>query len=479
MRISQIFHLEKTQYELDFVDVDVEKDTPLFLDPYFISKMESPFTEDAYCTLKSFFDYLLALLRSNHLREAKDIFSYLGETNEICLGLSQGKPAGKGMGPTDSTNIFNSLINSKAYQTGVMEDIEDFRIFVPNVDRDKVSDMTANIIKWHLIQYTHEQCALWNIPLVDGVPSGYYWDRTQRCWNNQYTRMLVIGTRKIVLVPKRIVSYSKEYTDQKYLQHFVLNFLQDEHLRLNSNLVQERKDKTKFVTKKDILESEKKKISVDKKWLADFTLEHPEVFSEFKKTTFRKITTITNEELSEIRIEDVTEYLKNKLESIPSGNEHATEYHRTILGIMELLFYPSLSNPKIEKEIHDGRKRIDITFDNYAEVGFFSELWKNVNCRFVMVECKNYSRDISNPEIDQLSGRFSPKRGQFGIAACRHVDDMNLFLARCTDTYKDDRGLIIPLTDDDFVSMLHNYPEQGFTTCERLLKNRLREVILM
>ena len=112
-----------------------------------------------------------------------------------------------------------------------------------------------------------------------------------------------------------------------------------------------------------------------------------------------------------------------KLFPIPSGNEHATEYHRTILGIMELLFYPSLSNPKIEKEIHDGRKRIDITFDNYAEVGFFSELWKNVNCRFVMVECKNYSRDISNPEIDQLSGRFSPKRGQFGIAACRHVDD--------------------------------------------------------
>ena len=478
MKISKIFDLKKSQYELDFVDIDINKDTPLFLDPYFISKMEFPFAEDAYRSLKNFFDYLLALLRAGRLREAKEIFSYLGETNEICLGLSKGRPSGKGMGPTDANKIFDSLIQSKAYETGLMEDIEDFRIFVTNVDKDKVSDMTANIIKWHLIKYTQEQCKLWGIPLTQSVPSGYYWDRDNRQWNNQYMEMLVVDGNKVILVPKRIVSYSKEYTDKKFLQHFVLNYLQDEHLRLNSSLVRERKDKTKYVTKKDAKLHEEAKSVINKKWIADFTLAHPDVFAAFKKETINNISSINNAELDDIDVVYVVEYLIAKLKSIPAGNEYASAYHRTIVGIMELLFYPNLGNPQIEKEIHEGRKRVDITFDNSAESGFFYRLSMDIPCRFVMVECKNYSRDVANPELDQLSGRFSPRRGQFGISACRMIEDKELFMKRCVDTWKDDRGLIISLVDEDFIQMLQEYPEKGIFAGENLLLNKYREIAM-
>ncbi len=268
MKISEIFNLNKTQYELDFVDINPDVDTPLFLDPYYISKCEFPFAISAYESLRSYFEFLLALLRGNRIAQAKEVFSYLGENNDICMGLSVGKPQGHGMGPEDTTAIFKQLLQSRAIHSGIMEDIEDFRIFVPNVDRDKVSDMTANIIRAQLLEYTKQQCELHNIPLTPDVPSGMYWDSKMKKWDNQYTERLIVNGKPILLVPKRIVSFTDKYTSTEYKQHFVLNYLQNEHLTLGSSLVRTYKSGEKYVTKKSIEEQEP---AIDKEYLARFT----------------------------------------------------------------------------------------------------------------------------------------------------------------------------------------------------------------
>ena len=36
MKITQTLNLQKTQYEVDFVDVDVDEDLPVFIDPFYI-----------------------------------------------------------------------------------------------------------------------------------------------------------------------------------------------------------------------------------------------------------------------------------------------------------------------------------------------------------------------------------------------------------------------------------------------------------
>jgi len=334
--------------------------------------------------------------------------------------------------------------------------------------------MTTNIITQHLIQYTLNQCELHNIPVRAGVSTGYFWNRHENEWQAEHSDMLVINGKKILLVPKGIVSFSKGYTPDKYYNHFVLEFLQNDHIRMQTALVQRRNDGTRFVTKKSLKEINPQ----SKEFLRRFTRQHPEVLDQFKGST--DIDSLTNLEITDINIQQITQDLIVQLQAIPSGSESASAFHNIIIGILEIIFYPHLINPVKEREIHEGRKRIDISFDNASKTGIFRRLSENfyIPCPYIFVECKNYTRDIANPELDQIGGRFSVNRGQVGFIICRQIDNFPRFLDRCRDTYRDRRGLIIPLIDDDLIQILQNYNDWNHEYVERFLTDRIREITI-
>jgi len=474
MRISEIFRLEATQAELDFINIDIERDTPLFLDPFFLSIREDNFSLVCTRTIRSFFQRVIDLIRNNQIDDARRLFSHLREPNSTCLGLSKGRPQGRGVGNLDTNKIFNRIVGSRAIQTGLLQDLEDSVLFVDQFDKDKLSDMTTNIIREHLINYTNNQCRFHGIPLANEVPSGYYWNPQFLRWETSYCEHLVIEGRKILLVPKGVVSYKKQYTARRYYQHFVTNYLQNESLELNSALVQRRADGRRFVTKKDIQERN----PFSKDFLREFTRLHPEVLTEFKENT--EVNSLTNSELADINLEQICNNLIARLRTIQTGNEEATAYHKLVKAILELIFYPNLINPILENEIHDGRKRIDITFDNAASSGIFHRFSNNMDLpsQYIMVECKNYSSDPVNPELDQLSGRFSPNRGKVGLLLCRELRNKDLFFRRCQDTYRDQRGLIIPFTDLDLIEILENYNDWNRDYIERKLSDIVREITI-
>lgn len=454
--ISQIFELNKTQLELDFVNIDTEKDIPLFIDSTLISKCNSAFTISCNDMLQDFFSYLIGLLKNNMNEKAKTICTKIGEVNETHLGLSKNKSRGKGIGQSGTLDIFLQLKNSKAIECGVLENIEDLRIFIENIDRDKLSDLITNIIRIKLLEYTIEQCELNNIPLTKSVPSGYYWNMKTHKWENLYVDRLVVNNMPVLLVPKSIVSFCDTYTPSKYRQHFILNFLQKENIENETSLVKIRKvSKEKYVTKKSIIEKEP---IMDKKYILDFTIKHPDIFSDFKSKN-KNTNYMNGELLTDINYEDVCNFMIEKLKSIPVGTDAASDYHNLMVGIYEFLSYPDLSNPRKEEKIHEGRKRIDIIFSNISESGYFSVISERIKMTSpqIIIECKNYRNDLQNPELDQLIGRFSTRRGQIGILSCRTIEKYDKFINSCTDTYLDGHGLILPLTDNDIIKALKCY----------------------
>jgi hypothetical protein len=55
---------------------------------------------------------------------------------------------------------------------------------------------------------------------------------------------------------------------------------------------------------------------------------------------------------------------------------------------------------------------------------------------------------------------------------------MDLFLSRCADTYADDRGVILPLTDGDLIESLKAMKERNESLLESLLMERFRSIAL-
>jgi hypothetical protein len=53
--VSQVFHLGKSQLELDFVDVSLNKDNPLFIDPFAVAQQVDRWSQDAARTIGTFF----------------------------------------------------------------------------------------------------------------------------------------------------------------------------------------------------------------------------------------------------------------------------------------------------------------------------------------------------------------------------------------------------------------------------------------
>ncbi len=456
-RFSEIFGIGLDQPQLDFVDVSPDADTPLFIDPFAISLKDDAWSEACHRHITHFFQTALNYVRDGNEIEARKLLNGLSEPNETCLGLSKGTPAGRGVSGKQALDLYESLAKSQAANTGLLEELAECDLFVEGIGHDKISDITTNIIRLLLIEYTQAQCDLHGIDLRGDFPTGRYWDMENRRWGAKYATMPVVGNRRIILVPKYSVRRALSLNAQEYYSHHILNFIQDEQMRYGSPLVRVLKSGDRRPPSKKSLRAN---FPFSKDFLARFTQQNKEVLEHYKNMYSRiegARGTLEHRDFDEEFNEEIfARALIVRLTNIPTGNAHADSFHSLIVGTLEFLFWPNLIYPKKETSIHDGRKRIDVTYTNAAKIGFFHRVHTahQIASNIIMVECKNYTNELSNPEIDQLSGRFSVNRGKLGLLVYRDVSDYDHLLSRCRDTASDGRGFILPLGDRQIVDFL-------------------------
>jgi hypothetical protein len=483
VRISNHYKLGRTQATLDFVDVDIVEDTPVFLSPKALTMLPSEFGDECVHLVQSFFQAVLEHIRNDRNHDAERLLRQLREPNETRLGLSKGKAQGHALGSGSAHDVWESLSQSEAAKSGLLEDLEDTVLMIEGISIDIVSDMATNIIRGPLIQYTQRMCRQYEIPMSSGVESGPMWDSKQEKWYSEFVDLPIAGSGKLLFVPKVLVRRHLQYDAGEYFRHFLLEHMQSAELAANTELVEiiksgkgKRQRTRKRVTKKAL----KAKYGTGKKAIVTETRKHPEALAIYKNLKRDdKHLPLTLDDMSNLEGTEDTNWngLLGDVLRVPTGKADASRYEKAVEGILSALFYPNLTNPNIQHEIHGGRKRIDVTYTNMALIGFFKWVATHYPAAHVFVECKNYGKEVGNPELDQLSGRFSPSRGQVGILICRSFENKARFLQRCADTAKDSRGFILALDDDDLTELVRARTDESRFADWPLLRGRFDDLI--
>jgi len=476
MRVSEYFKLNKTQPYLDFVDIRLDTDTEVFVDPSALRQLNSPWGHECASLVQSYFETVLSRIRAGNNKDALSLLSCLNERNEFHLGFSKGKSRGHAFGEKSAETVWGSLSKSQASISGLLQDLEDTCLLIEGIGKDMISDAVCNILRGPLIRYTQDMCSYYGIPVTPGVASGPIWNPEREIWESSFVSLPMTNEGKVILIPKVIVRLRLSYRYDEYYSHYLLPVMQREEIEARTGLVHFLKDGTPRVTKKSL----RAKYGADKLAVVEQTLKRPTILEKYKAEKEEEVNApLVHELLSDVEATDIPDWsgLLAELQGCKTGRDYASQYEEIIERILSALFYPSLCHPQKQHKIHGGRKRIDITYSNEARSGFFNWVSLHYPSAFIFVECKNYGKEIGNPELDQLAGRFSPSRGKVGMLVFRSIDDAERLFRSCKDTAGDDRGFILTLTDAEIEQLLLEAQSTSGPPTYQLLKDKFSRLV--
>ena len=330
-------------------------------------------------------------------------------------------------------------------------------MLIDGISVDILSDIITNIIRGPLIGFTQRICNEYSIRMEEEVESGPVWSLQNKSWENDFTELPVAQGNKLILVPKSIVRLNADYNVSTYYRHYILERLKEEEKERNSSLVEiikSGKNKgQKKVYKKDLMDKygkQHKAVSIEQ------TNRFPDVLKKYKEDHSDPTPALNHRQIADAEGTEPPDWqaLLSAVTKLEPGKQNAYKYEDAIVALMNAIFYPVLVDPETQTPLHDGLKRVDITYTNNAFSGFFEWLDRRFKAPYVFFECKNFGSEIGNPEIDQLAMRFSKQRGTFGILVCRKIEDREKMVKRCQAVAKDQHGFIICLDDDDLVQLV-------------------------
>ena len=240
MLFSTHFEVERGSEETWF-DPILDHDTNLFIDPFLIFESDLPGFEHAHDKIIDFFNEAFRLAAETRGRRRSLGFEKLlnmlmfPEVPELCLGYTRASTSGAGSGRGFSSVIAAGVLESIARGITEVRHFEEIGLLHEGIGCDRISDITANILKPELMAYTQGICDHHQIPVYEVWMRHTDFDTVYLRWKTGMVQLPrnPCDDRGVLLVPAQFLRHLPTINPEDFWDY--LWDYENERLRIDFN----------------------------------------------------------------------------------------------------------------------------------------------------------------------------------------------------------------------------------------------------
>lgn len=220
MYFSEAFNIPDVDQH-EWFDPILERDTPLFVDPFAIFADPDEKWRQAHDEIIDYFHNAFEILAKSGLRRTHQyyertlILMEFPEPKEFRLGYASTSSDGSGSGPGLARLVVAAMGEAINRGLSEMRHFEELGILIEGINKDRIGDITCNLLKPRLIKYTQDICGSFDIPLYRARLRHSVYNELRWRWDagEHLVPLDPVSGEPILLVPSRFLAELPKIND--------------------------------------------------------------------------------------------------------------------------------------------------------------------------------------------------------------------------------------------------------------------------
>jgi hypothetical protein len=426
-RLSDVFGLVIRQDEVDFVVPHLREDLPLYLDPFLLWKSDDAEYRRLHADLLGFVEEVRKQVVDGRVIRAGMLLSEVSEPVELGLGYAAGTKRGSALGSGTIDGIVRTFQQVPQLQAAGLDHLEVLSLLVPGIAEDRISDLTASVLKRWLSEFTERRCDDWDIPTTRHRLLG--WDAAALEWRSFDARLPhnPADGAPILLAPLNLlrrlpwINYGDYY--RTAYAPFVLPPGRAGRVAKQNVLAYNR---AHFDTIRSYV--------TEREAAADLCAPDP-LFTPLRLATVKK-------KVSEIK-------------ALPTGRDDGADqkFEELAFDVLSSVLYPELDLAGQQERTISGAHIRDVIFHNDGKTPFLTDLRDQYGARQLVFELKNVAA-LDTEHVNQVYRYLDGKdMGRLGVIVARKPPKTSV-QRNIVDLHSSKRCAVLCLDDSDLDLMV-------------------------